>query len=418
MPTLETQFLDAVIVSRRSLLAGSAAMAALTLVPKQAAAQANVAAYSDNDILNFALNLEYLESNFYYLAAFGTTIDVGNAASTAASAPVNGINGVTGGNASGSTAGVVANAGISGAPALSTYKVPFATPVLGAYAVETAVEEGKHVAALRAALGSLAVAQPSINLTPGLFDALAGLAGVPSALRPFNPYANEAYFLLGAYIFEDVGVSAYHGAAPLITGKTTILPVAAGILAVEAYHAGLVRTSLAVADNNATYAAAGTLASVTGLLSTFRNSAAQAKAQVPLQPGRSESGRLRPGHPDGHAQRHNRGLSDTDRGLCPGLGTRTRNCVRTQHGPGAQHRHSRRRNDRQDRCGRFLPGRSERLVHLTAGSKLLKLPTVHATFARAVGPFFLPAGARLSDTQRFVVGLSSMWRIVPEDPSE
>ena len=284
MPTLETQFLDAVIVSRRSLLAGSAAMAALTLVPKQASAQANVGAYSDNDILNFALNLEYLESNFYYLAAFGTTIDVGNAASTAASAPVNGINGVVGGNAAGSTAGVVANAGISGAPALSTYKVPFATPVLGAYAVETAVEEGKHVQALRAALGSLAVAQPSMNLTPGLFDALAGLAGVPSALRPFNPYANEAYFLLGAYIFEDVGVSAYHGAAPLITGKNTILPVAAGILGVEAYHAGLVRTSLVIADNNATYAAAGTLASVTGLLSTFRNSAAQAKAQVPFNP--------------------------------------------------------------------------------------------------------------------------------------
>ena len=285
MPNQETQLLDQILVSRRALLAGGgAALAALTLAPKLATAQAGVAAYSDNDILNFALNLEYLESNFYYLAAFGTTIDVGNASSTAASAPVLGISGVIGNNASGSAAGVVANVGVTGAPALSTYKVPFATPVLGAYAVETAIEEGKHVAALRSALGSLAVAQPAMNLTPGLFDALAGLAGIPSALRPFNPYANEAYFLLGAYIFEDVGVSAYHGAAPLITGKSTILPVAAGILAVEAYHAGLIRTSLAVADNNATYAAAGTLATVTGLLSNFRNAAAQAKAQSPANP--------------------------------------------------------------------------------------------------------------------------------------
>ena len=285
MPNLETQYLDQVIVSRRALLAGGgAALAALTLAPKHAMAQAAINVYSDTDILNFALNLEYLESNFYYLAAFGTTIDVGNASSTAASAPVLGISGVTGSNASGSTAGVVANAGVSGAPALSTYKVPFANPVYAAYAVETAVEEGKHVAALRSALGTLAVAQPAMNLTPGLFDALAGLAGIPSSLRPFNPYANEAYFLLGAYIFEDVGVSAYHGAAPLITGKSTILPVAAGILAVEAYHAGLIRTSLAVADNNATYAPAGTLAMVTGLLSTFRNAAAQAKAQSPANP--------------------------------------------------------------------------------------------------------------------------------------
>ena len=284
MPTKETQFIDQIIVSRRTLLAGSAAIAALTVVPKAARAQAAVGAYSDNDILNFALNLEYLESNFYYLAAFGSTIDVANASSTAAGAPVLGISGVVGNNSGGSASGVQANTGIANAPASSAYKVPFATPVLSAYAVETALEEGKHVAALRAALGTLAVAQPAINLTPSLFDALAGLAGVPAALRPFNPYANEAYFLLGAYIFEDVGVSAYHGAAPLITGKTTILPVAAGILAVEAYHAGLVRTSLTVADANGTYASPGTLANVTGLLSTFRNSAAQAKAQVPANP--------------------------------------------------------------------------------------------------------------------------------------
>ena len=76
MPTKETQIVDTIIASRRALLfGGGAALAAFALL-KPAAAANTVASYSDTDILNFALNLEYLEANFYYLAAFGTTIDV------------------------------------------------------------------------------------------------------------------------------------------------------------------------------------------------------------------------------------------------------------------------------------------------------------------------------------------------------
>ena len=46
--------------SKVTIFGGLFLLAALAIAPKLAARQAAVSAYSDNDILNFALNLEYL----------------------------------------------------------------------------------------------------------------------------------------------------------------------------------------------------------------------------------------------------------------------------------------------------------------------------------------------------------------------
>ena len=150
---------------------------------------------TDVDILNFALNLEYLEAEFYTVATTGRRIeDLGI--------------GVTGTGTLGGTVG--------GSVVAMDNRV-------SQVARDLANEEQMHVRYLRTALGSAAVAKPAINL------AALGIG-----------FANMTEFLTLARAFEDVGVTAYNGAAPLISSRT-ILAAAAAIALTEAQHAGQLR---------------------------------------------------------------------------------------------------------------------------------------------------------------------------------
>jgi hypothetical protein len=245
MPTVETQQLDEVIARsrRRMLTLGGAALAGLAL---SSMAEAQSTTLTDADYLNFALNLEYLEAEFYTLASSGQTIDQMGL-------------GISGTGAQGTVTTK------SGGP--SACKVPFANTLVQSYAQEIATEERNHVTFLRGALGSSAVAQPAIDLYNS-FNTLAGLLGL--GLTSFDPFANDINFLLGSYIFEDVGVTAYTGAAPLLTSSTN-LDAAAGIQGVEAYHAGLVRTVIYGLDQSATtLGPAGTATAVAAAISKLR----------------------------------------------------------------------------------------------------------------------------------------------------
>lgn len=87
--------------------------------------------------------------------------------------------------------------------------------------------ESQHVSTLQGALGGAAVAQPKFDLTGG--------GKYPDILSNFRTFA------LVSQTLEDVGVAAYKGQAPKLTGGGDLLTTALRIHSVEARHAAEVR---------------------------------------------------------------------------------------------------------------------------------------------------------------------------------
>lgn len=182
-------------LNRRNFLSGLGAAGALTVGASVLAGCGNnspvmAAGPSESDVLNFALNLEYLEATFYSYVVNGADIP------------------------SSSTGGGPAPTGAPGA------KPSFANSQVADLFAEIYFDEISHVNDLRTALGSAAVARPQLNL--------AALGTISSS-----------NYIEAARLFEDVGVTAYAGAATLLTASN--LQAAAQILAVEGFHAGALR---------------------------------------------------------------------------------------------------------------------------------------------------------------------------------
>ena len=212
--------------------AGAAAVGGAALFSRSASA---ATAPNDIDILNFALNFEYLGSNYYLYAATG----VGLPASLQG-----------GSGATNATAPQIVTMDV---PTL----VPFQNPAIAYYAIHLASDETGHVTAFKTAITGAAatlglapamIPQPAINFntnsSTGPWSLLAQNAGLVGAGQSFNPFESDVTFMLGAYVLEDVCVTALAGGAGLLTTPTAIA-YAAKAIASEAMQAGAIRGYLA-----------------------------------------------------------------------------------------------------------------------------------------------------------------------------
>jgi rubrerythrin len=111
------------------------------------------------------------------------------------------------------------------------------------YLESTFYEEAKSRAKASGELKSLVnlLANDEQQHVEALEGTIKKLGGKPVAKPKFDfPYSGTAGFLKLAQTFEDTGVSAYNGAAPMIKSKE-VLTAAGSIVQVEARHAAAIR---------------------------------------------------------------------------------------------------------------------------------------------------------------------------------
>ena len=151
-------------------------------------------AVTDADILNFALNLECLEAQFYSCAVYGQPL----------SAELTG----------------------DGPAPIGCQAANFTNDDVYNIAMGVANDEIAHVNYLRTALGNYSVQCPLVNIGSAFSDAANAVLNTTLS-PPFSPYVNDLFFLHGAFIFEDAGVTAYKGALASFQSKD-IMTAAAG----------------------------------------------------------------------------------------------------------------------------------------------------------------------------------------------
>lgn len=170
------------LASRRDLFRSAALKLGVLASTPVLLASVSTAAFAQGipqqvvDVLNFALTLEYLEDEFYRTALAQSSLIPGD------------------------------------------YRAVFQT---------ISRHETAHVATLKGARGSAAVAKPEFDFT--------------ARGKYRDVFSNFKTFAAVSQALEDTGVAAYKGQAPALTGGGKLLTVALQIHSVEARHAAEVR---------------------------------------------------------------------------------------------------------------------------------------------------------------------------------
>ncbi|CAN0881896.1 Desiccation-related protein PCC13-62 [Linum grandiflorum] len=163
---------------------------------------------SDVDLVEFPLNLEYLEAEFFLYGALGHGLDV-YAPSLAAGGP----------------------------PSIGGRKAHL-DPVTQDIIEQFAWQEVGHLRAIKSKVRGFP--RPQLDISAASFAKVINSAFGRPLSPPFDPYANSINYLIASYIIPYVGLTGYVGANPKLQAPAS-RKLVAGLLAVESGQDAVIR---------------------------------------------------------------------------------------------------------------------------------------------------------------------------------
>ncbi|KAM5563993.1 ferritin-like catalase Nec2 [Rosa sericea] len=171
----------------------------------------NLIEASDRDRLQFALNLEFLEAEFFLHAALGKGLDAINP-----------------------------NLTLGGPPPIGAQKANL-DPLVRRIIEEFGYQEVGHIRSIIRKEGGFP--RPLLDLSRQNFAKLMDRAVGFTLNPPFDPYANSLNYLLATYTIPYVGLVGYVGTIPYLKNMTSCR-LAASLLGVESGQDSVIRTFL------------------------------------------------------------------------------------------------------------------------------------------------------------------------------
>ncbi|MED6139445.1 hypothetical protein PIB30_083895 [Stylosanthes scabra] len=193
---------------------------------------------SDVELIEFALNLEYLEAEFFLNGALGHGLDV------------------------------VAPNLTGGGPHPIGAKIAHLGHLVRDVILQFGLQEVGHLRAIKSTVRGFP--RPLLNISSETFGQIIDNAFGEKLQPAFDPYANDISYLIATYVIPYVGLNGYVGANPLLQSVTAKKLVAA-LLAAESGQDAVVRTMLYERRYEIVIPYGVTVAEFTNRISALRN---------------------------------------------------------------------------------------------------------------------------------------------------